>query len=402
MKIAFVIQKIAARSGGAERVLIETANEMAQRGYDVDILSHENRGVKPFYPIHPKVRHINLFNRPIEHKDKKRWKKREEFRERLPLVFPLNHLRWRMTHAGFVRAIKRYINKDRPDVLIPFLPPAITPCALAAKGTGVKVIASTHNEPSQDYDNPKRWDPNPIDIRLRKKVLYDLDKILVLLPNYMDWYPPALHEKIMDMPNPVRQVDPERLKSAEREKVIIGVGRLADVKRYNLLLDAWADLELSFPDWKVEIYGEGPMKSDLLDMIKHYGLEDSVFLKGTTPDVPSQLLRASIFCHPSEYEGFPLAVCEALAHGLPVVGFADCSGLNSLVRHDETGILVEPSRRRADNLRDALKKLLQATETISRFGAAAPASIAKYAPDAVYDRWEAVIDEVSPDHTDDY
>lgn len=395
MKIAFVIQKLAARSGGAERVLIETANEMARRGYKVDILSHENRGVEPFYRIHPAVTHTNLFNRPIEHKAKERWKKREKFRENLPLVFPLNYLRWRMTHAGFVKALRTYIKQAQPDVMIPFLPAAITPCALAAKGTGVKVIASTHNEPSQDYDNPKRWDPNPIDIRLRKEVLPHLDKILVLLPNYMDWYPSALHDKIMDMPNPVRQVDSELLNNASREKVIIGVGRLADVKRYDVLFDAWADLDREFPDWRVEIYGDGPRKSDLKVLIKQYGLEQSVHLKGTTPDIPAQLLRASVFCHPSEFEGFPLAVCEALAHGLPVVGFADCSGLNSLVRHEETGILVEPSRRRAENLREALKELLQSPEIISRFGAAAPGSVAKYAPEAVYDRWEAVINEVA-------
>lgn len=396
MKIAFVIQKLAARSGGAERVLIETANEMARRGFRVEILSHENRGVGPFYKVHPAVIHTNLFKRPIEHKAKERWKKREKFRENLPFVFPLNHLRWRMTHAGFVKALRSYIKRERPDVLIPFLPPAITPCVLAAKGVGVKVIASTHNEPSQDYENPLRWDPNPIDIRLRKEVLHHLDKILVLLPNYMDWYPSELHEKIMDMPNPVVQVPSEKLQNAPREKLIIGVGRLADVKRYDILLDAWADLDSEFPDWKIEIYGEGPRKSDLEALVKQYGLQDSVSLKGATRDISTQLLRASVFCHPAEYEGFPLAVCEALAHGLPVVGFADCSGLNSLVRHEETGILVEPSQRRPDNLREALKKLLQAPEAISTFGAAAPGSVSKYAPETVYDRWEAVIREVSP------
>ena len=400
MKIAFVIQKLAARSGGAERILVETANEMARRGFEVAILSHENRGVEPFYKVDGAVIHTNLFKRPIEHKHKERWKKREEFRESLPLVFPLNRLRWRMTHAGFVKSLKRYIARERPDVLIPFMPPAITPCALAARGTGVKVIASTHNEPSQDFENPERWDPNPIDVRLRKEVLRYVDKILVLLPNYMDWYPADIHHKIMDMPNPVKQVDPSRLEAARREKVIIGVGRIATVKRYQLLLNAWADIDGEFPDWTIEIYGDGPQKRDLQSMIKQYGLEKSVFLKGTTSDIPSHLLRASVFCHPAEYEGFPLAVCEALAHGLPVVGFADCSGLNALVRHEETGILVEPSHNRALSLREALRKLLQAPDAISRFGAKAPESVAKYTPDAIYDRWEEVIRGASPEPRD--
>lgn len=306
MKIAFVIQKIADRSGGAERVLIETANEMARRGHHVEILSHENRGKPPFYRLDSGVRHRNLFDRPIEHKDKEKWKKREVFRENLPVFFPINHIKWRMTHGGFVKELRRYIKRERPDVLVPFLPPAITPTALAARGTGVRVVASTHNEPSQDFDNPKRWDANPIDVRLRREVLADLDKILVLLPTYKDYYPKSLHDKIDDMPNPVVPVDPAILASAQREKLILGVGRLAGVKRFEVLIDAWLDLHKNFPDWRVEIYGEGPAKSELASMIYSHGLEETVSLKGTTREISKHYLRASLLCHPAEYEEFPL------------------------------------------------------------------------------------------------
>lgn len=391
MKIAFVIQKIAARSGGAERVLVETANELARRGHEVVILAHENRGKRPFYQLQNGVRHKNLFDRPIEHKDKERWKKREEFRESLPLVFPINHLKWKMTHGGFVRELRRYIQKNQPDILIPFLPAAITPCALAARGTGVKILASTHNEPSQDYENPKRWDPNPIDVSLRRKVLGDIDRILVLLPVYKEYYPKQLHHKIDDMPNPVVPVDGERLRSAKREKLVLGVGRLADVKRFHLLIEAWLDLKPLLPDWRVEIYGEGPEKQYLQDMIDNCALGDQIILKGVTSKIGEAYLKASILCHPAEYEGFPLAVCEALAHGLPVVGFSDCSGLNSLVKHERTGILVDPGNNRITSLKSALASLLPDQDRLSRFSAASPASVAQYHPDIVYDKWEAVI-----------
>ena len=391
MKIAFVIQKIAARSGGAERVLVETANEFARRGHEVIILAHENRGKRPFYPLRYGVRHKNLFNRPIEHKDKERWNKREQFRENLPVFFPVNHLKWQMTHAGFVRELRRYIKRERPDVLIPFLPAAITPCALAAKGTGAKVVASTHNEPSQDYENPKRWDPNPVDVKLRRQVLDDLDKILVLLPAYKGYYPKSLHPKIDDMPNPVVPVEAVRLASAQREKLVVGVGRLADVKRFQLLIDAWLDVKPILPDWRVEIYGEGPEKKYLQNMLDSYALSEQIILKGVTSEISDVYLRASVLAHPAEYEGFPLAVCEALAHGLPVVGFSDCSGLNSLVRHDENGLLVD-GRNRVVSLQAALVSLLQDQDRLSRFSAAAPASVAQYHPDIVYDKWEQTIE----------
>lgn len=391
MKIAFVVQKIADRSGGAERVLIETANEMARRGHRVEILSHENRGKPPFYRLGEGVKHRNLFNRPIKHKAKELWARREKFREKLPHIFPLNHLKWRMTHAGFVRELRRYIRRESPDVLIPFLPNAITPCALAAKGLDVKVMASTHNEPSQDYENPKRWDSNPIDVRLRREVLNYLDKILVLLPAYKAWYPAELHHKIEDMPNPVTPVPAIKVASAEREKLILGVGRLAGVKRFDILVEAWGNLQHQFPDWRVEIYGDGPDKRYLQQRIKERGIGKTLLLKGVTPKISDLYLRASVLCHPAEYEGFPLAVCEALAHGLPVIGFSDCSGLNSLVRHDETGWLVDPGITRESSIEMGLSKLLRDRERLLRFSQNAPDSMKQYEPQAVYDRWEEAI-----------
>ncbi|UWU16941.1 glycosyltransferase family 4 protein (plasmid) [Rhizobium sullae] len=401
MKIAFVIQKIAARSGGAERVLIETANELSRRGHDVRILSHENRGVDPFYKLGEGVRHTNLFDRPIERKAKDRWKRRETFRENLPVFFPIRHVKWHMTHGGFIRELKRFIKNERPDVLIPFLPAAITPCALAAKGTGVKVVASTHNEPSQDYDNPKRWDANPIDIKLRRKVLEYLDKILVLLPSYRNYYPENLHSKIDDMPNPVAPVEPSRLDSVTREKLILGVGRLAGVKRFHVLIEAWPHLEQTFPDWRVEIYGDGPEKANLQSLINRHGLKDKIFLKGVTSLIGDIYLKASVLCHPAEYEGFPLAVCEALAHGLPVIGFSDCSGVNSLVHHNTNGILIEAGTNRVNSMQSALAELLPDRERLSRFSAASPGSVAQYRPDLIYDKWERVVSELVPEENDE-
>ena len=59
-RVAFVIDKLAERSGGAERVLIETANALAARGHLVEILTHEHRGKPPFYPLAFGVTHTNL------------------------------------------------------------------------------------------------------------------------------------------------------------------------------------------------------------------------------------------------------------------------------------------------------------------------------------------------------
>jgi len=395
VRIHFVIQKIALRSGGAERVLIETANEMAERGHSVEILSYENRGREPFYPLHPAVVHKNLFNRPRSLRSKYKWQRREHFREAIPYVFPLSHWKWRMTNRSFIRSLRLHIAARQPDVVIPFLPPAITAAAMAARRIGVPVVASTHNEPSQDYTNPERWDPNPVDVRRRFEALSHVDRILVLLPEYRDWFPDDLRPKVLDMPNPVQPVDKMTLKNAVRQKTILGVGRLASVKRFDLLIEAWAMIKDEFPDWKVDIFGHGPDRDELQAKIVARGVEDTFTLRGVTDQIAEQFLGASVFAHPAEHEGFPLAVTEALAHGLPVVGFADCSGLNTLVEHEETGILVEPGSDRVKGMADALRRILTDEQERLRLGSKAPASMLPYAPRKIYDRWERVLSDAA-------
>jgi len=266
---------------------------------------------------------------------------------------------------------------------------------MAARRTGVPVVASMHNEPSQDYTNPERWDPNPVDVRRRFEALSHVDRILVLLPEYRDWFPDDLKPKILDMPNPVQPVDETTLANAVRQKTILGVGRLASVKRFDLLIDVWAMIRDEFPDWKVDIFGDGPDRDELQARIVQRGVADTFTLRGVTDQIAGQFLSASVFAHPAEHEGFPLAVTEALAHGLPVVGFADCSGLNTLVKHEETGILLEPGSDRAKTLADALRRILTDDEKRARLGSRGPASMRRYAPQTIYDKWERVLSDAA-------
>lgn len=393
MKIAFLVRKLAGRSGGAERILIETANEMAARGFQVEVLSYENRGIEPFYRPDSNVSHLNLFDRS---RTSLKWEGiKERFGALLPSVFPFNHIRWRLDHGGLVRALRAYVKREKPDVLISFMPPSITPSAVALRGLDTALIASTHNEPSQDYENRQRWDANPVDIRLRKKVLSEIDKTLVLLPEYKEWYTEDVQGRVEVIPNPVKPVSRTLLVGAQREKLILGVGRLVATKQFEILIESWLDLHRDFPDWKVEIYGDGPGAGRLKSLVRRYCLEDAVFLKGVTDDISTQYLRASILCHPSKFEGFPLAVTEALAHGVPVVGFSDCSGLNSLVKNETSGLLVEPSGDRVEAFTSALARLIKDEESRLNYGANAVGSMAHYEPTEVYDQWENAIREAA-------
>lgn len=389
-RIAFVIEKLAQRSGGAERVLIDTANALSLRGHHVEIISHEYRGLPPFYATSPGVILSNLCmpQRP-------RWKQiLHPFRKalhRLPDLPPLDRAVWVSRNGAFWRRLQQHLRATRPDAVIGFMPPAISAIALAKTDHPMRRIASMHNAPAQDFRNPQRWDPSRLDRRRRFDLMSKIDKIAVLLPEYRDWYPEKLQDRVLVLPNAVTPVASEVLAASNRGHTVVSVGRLATVKRHGMLIDGWSRLAERFPAWKLQIFGEGPIKADLEAQILALGLKDKVTLMGHRPDIAQYYLTSSILAHPAEFEGFPLAVTEALASGLPVVGFEDCSGLNRLVQDGVNGRLVSAEGDRAGNFAEALGQLMADPGLRRSLGAAGPGSVAAYAPDKIIDMWEQML-----------
>src|SRR5690606_15051121 len=128
------------------------------------------------------------------------------------------------------------------NLAISILPPANTATLLAAAKTGVMVIACNHNVPEQDYCNPKRWSGNQIDRRLRLSTLDEASAIHVLFPAFGEWFPKHLHDRIVAIPNYISPSIKWSVPSPPKEKTILGVGRLAEVKNYMSLIRAWAPI----------------------------------------------------------------------------------------------------------------------------------------------------------------
>lgn len=399
-RIVLVIDRLAGRGGGAERVLTETANALAWRGHLVEIITHERSRGDPFYPLVPGVMLTRL--RPPRPFWRAPFDRLRGPVERHGHHLPgLAHLAWLSRHGGFWRRLARYLEATRPDAVAGVMPPAITALAgatrwLRARGVTIPAVASTHNAPGQDFLNPARWAPGWLDRARRLAALYEMDRIAVLLPEYRDWHTPALRPRITVLPNAVVPV-PEVARARPAEaRVVLAVGRLASVKRHGLLIAAWAELAAEFPDWQLRIYGHGPLDGALAAQIAAAGLERSVTLMGQHRDMAAAYGAGAILAHPSAYEGFPLAVCEALAAGVPVVGFADCSGTNALVRDGATGVLVPASAdtkraARVAGLAAALRALMADPARRAALGAAGPAVMAAYAPERIIDMWEALL-----------
>jgi glycosyltransferase involved in cell wall biosynthesis len=172
---------------------------------------------------------------------------------------------------------------------------------------------------------------------------------------------------------------------------VIGVGRLDDEKRFDLLIAGFARVAPLQPLWDLAIFGEGPYRQRLIDMSAKLGVADRVKLAGVTRELEGELAQSHIFAIPSDYEGFPNALGEAMAAGLPAVGNDQVSGVEDLILDGVTGFLVGDGREQT-TLAGALERMMADADLRTRMGEAALVRSEMWTPDSVLPQWESVLE----------
>ncbi|XVQ12383.1 glycosyltransferase [Spirillospora sp. CA-255316] len=190
------------------------------------------------------------------------------------------------------------------------------------------------------------------------------------------------------MPNPLLAV-PAR-GAVPREPVIACLGRLSHEKGVDMAIEAWASVAARHPRWRLRLYGAGPRERALREQAERLGAAGAVEFAGVTRDVPDALARASIFALPSRQEGFPMALLEAMAAGLPAVAFDCAPGVRDLITDGADGLLARPGD--TAGFAAALHRLIMDPELRERLGGAAPRSARRFDADTVLDRWERLFD----------
>jgi glycosyltransferase involved in cell wall biosynthesis len=144
--------------------------------------------------------------------------------------------------------------------------------------------------------------------------------------------------KYLSIPNPIPMlVSDEEVK---KEKEIIYVGRIEyNQKRTDRVVGIWKELETMYPDWKLTIVGDGDDREDLQKRIQEYGLKRVEITGFVNPIRYYQ--RASILLLTSEYEGFGLAVAEAMSQGVVPVVYNSFESAKDLITDGYNGVLVE-------------------------------------------------------------
>ncbi|WP_221353713.1 glycosyltransferase family 4 protein [Streptomyces beigongshangae] len=196
---------------------------------------------------------------------------------------------------------------------------------------------------------------------------------------------------ILCIPNAVPTPDVEV--SSLDSNVIVAAGRLVSVKRYDRLINAFAEVAAAHPEWTLRIYGRGAEKKALRARIDELGLYDRVFLMGPVSPLETEWAKGAIAAVSSDMESFGMTIVEAMHCGVPVIA-TDCPhGPAEIIQHDANGILV-PLEDGVSGYAGALERLMSDTELRRRLGPAARERAAVFAPPAIARRYETLIDQL--------
>lgn len=348
--------------GGAEKVMAALSSHLVESGHDVRLLA-----VRPdpvFYPVHEKIdfrisdiptpddasmaaRLINFY--------RKVWWLRKEFRE------------------------------GKPEVIVSFTEVANCMALVAGKGMKIPIMVSERVNPI--------FHPVPSIYQfLRKKFYPGAAAVVLQTEDLKAWASGWIRdERIKVIPNPVgvppeSGVKPQDYLKDDR-KTIAAMGRFAHQKGFDMLLEAFSKVDRT--GWKLLILGDGALRKELEDCRTSLGLEKDVFLPGVVKD-PAPLLRAcDLFVMSSRYEGFPNALCDAMACGLPVISFNCPSGPADIIRNGIDGELVPDGD--VDALASAMKKLMDDGSKRKDMSEKALEITTRFSHDRVMGMWDEAI-----------
>jgi glycosyltransferase involved in cell wall biosynthesis len=195
---------------------------------------------------------------------------------------------------------------------------------------------------------------------------------------------PHAADRITAIPNSVPA--PDVAPSDGRSKVIVAAGRLVGLKRYDLLIDAFARIAPRHRDWSLRIYGRGDRARELRDQVDALGLHEQIRLMGPVSPIDPEWAKGAIAAVTSSREAFGMTIVEALHCGVPVVS-TDCPhGPGEILTHDHDGLLV-PMAAGVDGFAAALESLIEDPRRRARLAANTRDTAARYAPERVASRY---------------
>ena len=370
MKIFYIYSALATK-GGADRVITEKANWLAENGYDVAIITDTQLGRKPIFPLSNNVRMINL---------------EIDFRKEYGHNFILRTIIYAKLMRHYRNKLTSLLIDEKPDVVITTLGREISFITKIKDGslkigeahTAKHFIRNLHllekkNVLFRYMTKYFRW-------RMDCQVNH-LDALVVLTKQQIsDW--PAEVPKYA-IPNAL-PFYPESVSTCENKRAII-VGRYTEAKGYDYMVEAWRIVHSKHPEWTIHTFAMGEDEERIKKKIQSYGLQETIIMNPPTDNIMEEYLKSSICVVSSVFEGFSMVLIEAMACGLPCVSF-DCPyGPRAIIKDGEDGYLIDYLNVQA--LADGICKLIEGKDLRKEMGRKGRHNVLRFSRDTVMQQW---------------
>lgn len=360
MNILFFIPRMG--SGGAERVISVLSNSFVEKGHTVHIAQLIQS--ESFYPLDERIT-LSDMNIHIRRGNK--------------LVALWDQARFFFKGVSYV---KKEIKKRRPDAVIAFMRQSCIMMWVARMfGCKTKLVCSERNDPTVQ---------NALVRRIMRRVYKSSDLLVCQGKTVADYFS-CVENKVV-IPNPVNE---EKL-VARAEKItdrVVAVGRLDKQKNFELLINSFAAVYPNFPEYRLDIYGEGPERNTLQALIDSKNMQEHICLCGAKQNVHELIADASLFVMSSNYEGFPNALLEAMSIGLPVISTDFSTGIAHELIGTENGRVVPTGDEEA--MTNAICELLANSDLRKTMGERNRKECEKFYIPQIIEKWEDAIRDIT-------
>lgn len=326
-----IIHRSFALVGGAERVITDKANYLAKAGYQLMLVSYE-QGAHPLpYELHPSVQYRDLDCR----------------------FFTLSKYSAPMHMYHYYR-LKRKFKHNLHVVALDFNPDVVVLAsdwqtlmgAVIDSVSPIPVIAEFHN--TYDYvmrkvGTSEGWLKTKLTQLYYRQTIKDLGKsaqlVVLTESDARGW---RQHFKnVTVIPNPVT-LYPDVIDDVPKDPGrIIFVGRFNHEKRIDRLITAFSMIADKYPEWHVDIFGEGNEKDNLIRQIADLKLKSRVIIHEPTKAIYDEYKRSEMLVLCSEHEAWSLVLVEAMSCGIPCISMDCPSGPREIITNKKTGFLTK-------------------------------------------------------------
>jgi glycosyltransferase involved in cell wall biosynthesis len=357
--------------GGAERVTANLANYWAAKGWKISIVTLASIN-SDLLELHPSINRISL----------------EMANE------SANALAGIIQNIRRILTLRKLLRKVQPDITLGKMTTANILLALASWGLpNACAIGAEHNYPGRGSLG-YLWQT------IRKHTYGLLHAVIALTSESEHWLKQNTNAKrVLVIPNavswPLSGEEPQNVQSVyirpERRR-LLAVGRFVEIKRFDILIEAFSGLANKHTDWDLVIVGDGPLRDTLEKQIRRFNLSNRIFLPGRSSNMGEWYKNSDLYALSSRSEGFPMTLIEAMSYGLTAVSFDCDTGPRDIILHEIDGLLVPPGN--LNELSIALDRLMGDDLLRQQFSARALEVRERFSMTSIANMWEKLFEEL--------